>query len=141
MESAAAVLVLVVDDEVPIQHILEDALTDGGFTVAFASTGKEALAMLDAAGADYAALVTDINLPGKASGWDVARHAREINAAIPVVYMTGAAAHEWASQGVPNSQLMPKPFAPAQVVLAVTQMINAAAKGSDLRGGNGTSSA
>jgi CheY-like chemotaxis protein len=88
-------------------------LTEAGFTVTFAATGEQALAMLDAAGANYAALVTDINLPGKSSGWDVVKHAREINALIPIVYTTGASAHEWASQGVPNSQLMPKPFAVA----------------------------
>jgi hypothetical protein len=58
----------------------------------------------------------------------VARHAREINATLPVTYMTGASAHDWASQGVPNSQLMPKPFAVAQEVIAVTQLINAAAQ-------------
>ncbi len=71
--------------------------------------------------------MTDINLPGKFSGWDLARHAREINDTLPVVYMSGGSAHEWASQGVPNSQIMPKPFAVAQVVTAVTQLINAAA--------------
>jgi hypothetical protein len=40
--------------------------------------------------------------------------------------MTGASAHGWASQGLPYGQLMPKPFAVAQVVTAVTQLINAA---------------
>ena len=42
----------------------------------------------------------------------------------PVVYMTGAAADEWASQGVPNSILLQKPFAPAQLVTAVSQLLN-----------------
>ena len=41
--------------------------------------------------------------------------------------MTGASAHDWGSKGVPNSQLTPKPFAIAQVVTAVAQLINAAA--------------
>jgi hypothetical protein len=38
--------------------------------------------------------------------------------------MSGAAAEEWASQGVPNSILLHKPFAPAQLVLAITQLLN-----------------
>jgi hypothetical protein len=42
-----------------------------------------------------------------------------------VVYVTGAAAAEWSSKGVPNSLIIQKPFAPAQVVTAVSQLLNA----------------
>jgi hypothetical protein len=45
--------------------------------------------------------------------------------AFPVVYMTGAAADEWAIQGVPNSILLAKPFAPAQLVTAISNLLNA----------------
>jgi DNA-binding NtrC family response regulator len=124
---ASSVLVFVVEDQELIRHVLEEALTDGGFAVAMATSGEQAMAMLDAEGADYSALVTDVNLPGKLSGWDVAKHAREINDKLPIIYITGASAHDWASKGVPNSQLMPKPFAVAQVVTAISQLINAAA--------------
>jgi hypothetical protein len=40
------------------------------------------------------------------------------------VYMTGGNKHEWPSQGVPNSILIEKPFAPAQIVTAVSQVLN-----------------
>jgi hypothetical protein len=40
--------------------------------------------------------------------------------------MTGAAADKWASQGVPNSILLEKPFAPAQLVTALSNLLNAA---------------
>ena len=65
---------------------------------------------------DYKAVVTDVNLKGRLSGWDVARQVREINPGCPVIYMTGAAPDEWASHGVPNSillakQLLHEPFA------------------------------
>lgn len=63
--------------------------------------------------ANYRALVTDINLKGMMNGWEVAKAAREIDPAFPIVYMTGAAAGDWASRGVPNSILLEKPFAPA----------------------------
>jgi DNA-binding NtrC family response regulator len=69
--------------------------------------------------------VTDINLPGKVSGWDVAKHGREINETLPVLYVSGASAHQWASNGVPKSQFIAKPFAIAQVVTAVSTLINA----------------
>ena len=61
----------------------------------------------------------------KLTGWDVARHAREIDAGFPVVYMTGANADDWASKGVPNSILLSKPFAQAQLLTAVSQLLNA----------------
>ena len=46
--------------------------------------------------------------------WLGSRQARrQINLAFPIIYMTGSAAGEWASQGVPNSILIEKPFAPS----------------------------
>lgn len=125
----ASVLVFVVEDKDFIQHLLEEALTEGGFAVTSAVSGEEAMAMLDREGADYRALITDIDLGGKLNGWDVAKHAREINDKLPVVYMTGASAHDWGSKGVPKSQLMTKPFAIAQIVTAVAMLINEAAGG------------
>jgi DNA-binding response OmpR family regulator len=81
--------------------------------------------MLEAEGADYRALITDVNLPGTLSGWDVAKRGREINGELPVIYITGAADGDWPSNGVPKSILLVKPFVPAQVVTAVAQLLNA----------------
>src|SRR6478736_1409615 len=61
------------------------------------------------------------------SGWDLARKAREAEPSFPVVYMTGAAADEWAVHGVPGSILLQKPFAPAQLTTAIAQLLNVAA--------------
>jgi CheY-like chemotaxis protein len=72
----------------------------------------------------YCALVADIGLRGRIDGWEVARHARRIDPEFPVVYMTGQGADQWASKGVPNSILLNKPFAPAQLVTAVSQLLN-----------------
>jgi hypothetical protein len=41
--------------------------------------------------------------------------------------MTGAAGEQWASHGVPNSVLLNKPFAPAQLMTAVAHLLNDAA--------------
>lgn len=69
-------------------------------------------------------MATDINLKGRMTGWDVARQARQIKPEFPIVYMTGAAADDWASHGVPNSILLVKPFAQAQLVTALSQLLN-----------------
>lgn len=118
-------VILVVEDDHLIQSVVEESLTDGGFEIVIASSGQNALDLLDASEAKYRALVTDINLgAGKVDGWDVARHAREIDPNFPVVYMSGKDAAEWASKGVPNSIMLAKPFAPAQLVTAVSQLLN-----------------
>jgi CheY-like chemotaxis protein len=100
-------------------------LTEGGFESEILSSGEEALTFFKGGTKDYKALVTDVNSKGTLDGWEVARQIREIDPAFPVVYMTGAAAQEWGSQGVPNSILLEKPFAPAQLVTAVSQLLNA----------------
>lgn len=42
----------------------------------------------------HRALVADINLRGRLSGWDAARRLREIVPYLPVPYMTGAAGEQ-----------------------------------------------
>ena len=116
--------ILVIEDDQEIQAIVEEALSEGGFESAIAACGEEAIALLRSETIRCRALVTDINLPGRLDGWDIARFAREIDPAFPIVYITGAAADHWPSKGVPNSILLNKPFAPAQVVTAVSQLLN-----------------
>lgn len=117
-------IVLVVEDEILIQHVVEDALNEGGFKVVLAASGESAVKLFDGQPA-YRALITDVNLgPDRLSGWDVARHAREQIADLPVVYMTGDSAAEWTSHGVPNSVLLTKPFAPVQLLTAIAQLLN-----------------
>lgn len=121
-------IILVVEDEVLIQSMLSEALHEGGFATKIADSGEDAIRLLDAPEPKYRALVTDINLGrGKLDGWEVARHAREVDPEIPVVYMTGDSAADWSSKGVPNSILITKPFAPVQILTAISQLLNAAA--------------
>jgi DNA-binding response OmpR family regulator len=117
-------LILVIEDEYPLQGVVEEALTAGGFGADILSSGEEALTLFKGGTKNYKALVTDVKLKGRLSGWDVARQIREKHPTIPVIYMTGAAADEWASHGVPNSILLEKPFAPAQLLTAVSQLLN-----------------
>ena len=118
--------VLVVEDDQLVQAVVEDCLSEGGFEPVITSTGEKAVELLDVAEGKYRALITDINLgPEEMDGWEVARHAREIDPRFPVVYMSGIEAEDWASKGVPNSIMLAKPFAPAQLVTAVSQLLNA----------------
>ena len=117
-------VILVVEDDQPLQVIVEDALTEGGFEPAIAASGEEAVTLLKGRKTKYRALVTDIALLGRMDGWEIAQQAREIDPEFPIIYMSGAHAEDWASKGVPNSIMLAKPFAPAQLVTAVSQLLN-----------------
>jgi DNA-binding NtrC family response regulator len=116
---------LVVEDDQLIHSVVEETLTDGGFEIDIAASAAQAIELLDKASGKYRALVTDINLGrGQIDGWEIDRHAREIDPEFPVVYMSGDSAEAWASKGVPNSIMLAKPFAPAQLGTAVSQLLN-----------------
>jgi CheY-like chemotaxis protein len=117
-------VILVVEDGDELQEIIRDALKEGGFDLTIVASGREAVATVEGDVIRYSALVTDINLKGPMKGWEIARLVRQIDPQFPVVYMTGAAADDWPSEGVPNSILLKKPFAPAQLVTAVSELLN-----------------
>jgi DNA-binding response OmpR family regulator len=116
------VVVLVVDDDASIQKIIEDTLSDGGFTSRVASSGEEAIGLLNAN--EYRVLIVDVAFGrDQVKEWAVARRARAFNASLPVIYITGGSPDEWSIQGVPNSILLRTPFASAQLLTAVSQLL------------------
>jgi DNA-binding response OmpR family regulator len=117
-------VVLVVEDDEPLQLVLHDGLKDGGFDVLVVASAREALALLQSGVVKYSALVTDVELADGRKGWDVARQARKIDSSLAVVYASSASADDWRAQGVPNSILLGKPFAPAQLLTAVSRLLN-----------------
>jgi DNA-binding response OmpR family regulator len=116
--------VLVVEDEYFILADLEETLIDAGFAVRIASSGEDALTLFIGDTVAYKALVTDVGLRGSVSGWDLARRIREREPAFPIVYVTSVPGGEWASQGVPNSILISKPFGRARLVTAVANLLD-----------------
>jgi CheY-like chemotaxis protein len=107
----------------------KEVLIEAGFDITTATNGFEALAALDKDGQDLAGLISDIRLGEGPDGWDVARHARELAPAFPVVYMSGDSVAYWSAQGVPNSEILQKPFAAVQLVTAISNFLNEVAKG------------
>lgn len=117
-------LVLLAEDDPLIRLDAEEMLTGEGFEVLAVDSGEQAVAELDADAARFDAVVTDIRLGNGPSGWDVGRRARELVATMPVIYMTADSAKAWTSQGVPNSVLLQKPFVPAQLITAISTLLN-----------------
>ena len=116
--------VLVVDDEPLIALAIADALEEAGFAHEMCHCGDSAMAMLAKREPVFCALVTDIRLGNGPTGWDVARHARELLAALPVVYITGDSAADHSAYGVPESVMVQKPFVAMQIITAISNLLN-----------------
>ncbi|WVT75614.1 response regulator (plasmid) [Sinorhizobium chiapasense] len=118
------VTILLVEDEAFLLMDFEDGLTEAGFNVVAVTCGTKAIDRLKAADSPIAGAITDVRLAAYPSGWDVARVARELDPEMPVVYISGDSAPDWASKGVPKSIMLEKPFAMPQLILAISQLLN-----------------
>jgi CheY-like chemotaxis protein len=120
---AGAVLLLLVEDEPLVSLSAEDVLTSGGFGVVPAKNGTDAMRILDSQIEELCGVVTDVRLGTGPDSWEVARRARELKADIPIVYTTGDSAHEWTVHGVPQSLIVQKPYADAQLLTAISTLL------------------
>lgn len=123
MTDDAGPLLLYVEDEPMVRELGVTSLEEAGFSVVALESAGKAKAALDERGADFKALITDIDLGAGSNGWEVARHARERHPEMPIVYVSGASAGDWPSMGVPGSAMLVKPYASAQLVVAVSSVM------------------
>jgi len=119
-------VVLLVEDEPLVLLVAQDALEAGGYAVLPAQLSSEALNIIDSRIGELAGLVTDIRLPDGPDGWEIARRARELRSDLPIVYATADSAADWSAKGVPNSVVVQKPYAGAQLLTAISTLMTAA---------------
>lgn len=117
-------LVLLIEDEFLLLADIEEALAKSRFATVSFFSGEEALTDFIQSSGKYKAVVTDVRLGGDVDGWTVAKRIRKEEPGFPVIYVTGASEEEWAAQGVPDSMLIRKPFKPAQLVTALSTLLN-----------------
>jgi len=79
------VVVLVVEDEIFVRIDITKYLEDAGYTIIEAGSGEAAIALCNS-GTSIDMVITDINLGGSASGWDVAERFRRVRPDAPVIY-------------------------------------------------------
>jgi two-component system OmpR family response regulator len=86
MPAEGAVRVLLVEDDDDNRELMGEVLESAGYEVLAASSGAEGLRALSERSVDV--VVTDVGMPGM-GGLEVARAAKEIAPAVPVVVVTG----------------------------------------------------
>ena len=102
-----ALAVLVVEDDFFVRCDVAGCLREAGYTVIETESGEAAIALCKSE-MTIDMIVTDINLGGTASGWDVAKRFRSEQPDMPVVYMSARAIDR--NRGVPGSVFVAKPY-------------------------------
>src|SRR5688500_11784387 len=125
--------VLYAEDETLIAAMVEEFLTEAGFEAIVAHDGEQAARMLAKHRDDLAALVVDVQLGRGPNGWDLARRARAGNPRLPVIYTTGDSAYQWTTEGVPHSLAIEKPFVEAQLLAALSGLMDGPISATDGR--------
>ena len=120
MSEVKSMRVLIADDEEVLRDVLEVVLRREGFDVVLASSGEEALNVLDTEEVDLAIL--DVMLPG-ISGIDTLRAIRISNPNLPVVVITAFSSIDGAIEAMKHGAFhyIPKPFKNEEVVLTVNK--------------------
>jgi two-component system cell cycle sensor histidine kinase/response regulator CckA len=113
-------LILVVDDEDTIRQFVRAVLERGGYTVAVASNGDEALETIHRWSPDL--LLTDIVMPGM-SGIGLAARAHQLRPKMPVIFMSGYA--DQYETELSGSVCLRKPFTPSQLLVAIGDVADA----------------
>ena len=124
LRASEPIRILLVEDEFLIAEWVAQALSEQGFAVHAVSNARDALRHLTTAPVDV--LFTDINLPASMDGAALARRARELLPALPVVYASARVAALERHERVPGAIFVPKPYAPVAVGRLIASLVDAA---------------
>lgn len=115
--------VLIVEDEREICALLTDIIETEGLRTECAGSDREAYEALGR-NAAYACMIIDVNLGAGTTGYDVARFARQIDAALPVIFVSGQTSPDSFERfGVPGSLFLPKPFSVSELMERVKMLV------------------
>jgi CheY-like chemotaxis protein len=121
--------ILVVDDDQVVGQSFQRVLTNKGYRVDTALSGREAFEKY--AGADFDMVFTDLRMPGQ-DGLEVARRIKEMNPWLPIVVVTGYGTQEAEekAKAIGVAEFLQKPLTPSiieEVAARITGRIAAAA--------------
>jgi DNA-binding response OmpR family regulator/two-component sensor histidine kinase len=114
--------VLIVDDDPDVREIMSSVLSDLGYRVKDVENGETALSLLNDYRPDL--LVLDFGMPGT-NGAEVAVSARELNAGLRILFVSGYSDTSAIEKAVGSAALLHKPFRPAEFAAAVRSSLDA----------------
>ena len=119
--------ILVVEDEASLRQLVVRVLTQSGYEVLEAGSGPEVYEALDKGRHFPELLLTDLVLPGGASGRDVADMLLEQHPDLRVLYMSGYAKNSVVHEGRLDKgvEFLGKPFTPGELSRRVREVLDA----------------
>lgn len=114
--------VLVVDDDQVVGKSFERVLSDKGYHVDTAMSGREAFEKY--AGADFDMVFTDLRMPGQ-DGLEVAKRIKEMNPWLPIVVVTGYGTQEAEerARAIGVQEFLHKPLTPTVIEEVAARMM------------------
>jgi CheY-like chemotaxis protein len=109
--------VLVVEDEPLVRALAVDVLEEAGFNVLEAPTADYALVVLETR-EDICVLLTDVDMPGRLNGFQLARIVQDHFHRVRVVIVSGKA-HPNRDDIAPDAIFIPKPYKLSEIVRTV----------------------
>jgi CheY-like chemotaxis protein len=116
----ATVRVLVIEDEVLVRTLLAEELREAGFQVVEASHADDALACFNA-GVTVDLVFSDVRMPGRLTGLDLARLLRGRYPELPIILTSGNAEPK---REAGLARFIPKPYSIAYAISAVRAALN-----------------
>lgn len=111
--------VLVVDDHPEAAQAVCEMVLAAGYACHTAGSDRAAYLAFSRP-PQVLALIVDVNLGTGTTGYDVARYARQLNSALPVIYISGEVDQKsFRAFGVPDSRFLHKPFHQADLEAAL----------------------
>lgn len=118
--------ILIIDDEPAVRMLVAEALQELGYRTLEAETALAGLVVLQS-DQTIDLLLTDVSLPGGMNGRELAEAARVTRPDLPVLYMTGYAAHALFEHADAETAMavLTKPFPIATLVSGVRELLKA----------------
>ena len=117
-ETATRPVILIVDDNEFIRHVVAGTLRTGGYDVIEASDGRKALAVVES-GRNIDVVVTDVCMPNT-NGFSLADSLRQREVPLPVIFVSAFEVDP--SHVGPHATVLQKPFLPHQLLKKLTEI-------------------
>ena len=116
--------VLVVEDSDSLRAVAVRTLSAGGYAVAEARHGEDALRVIERNAEPFDLVVTEMIMPVM-SGYKLGRRLARQRPGLPVLYVSAAANETLVRSDPPSSrpQFLPKPFLPEDLMRQVTESL------------------
>ncbi|MGD9979830.1 MAG: ATP-binding protein [Hyphomonadaceae bacterium] len=119
-------VILIVEDDAEVRRLAATSLRERGYHVLEAPNGPEAVAILDSE-SQIDLLLTDVVMPGKMTGKDVAEHALASRPEIKVLFTSGYADASVMRDGLVSSgaRFLSKPYRGGQLAATIRALLDA----------------